>query len=173
MASLELTRDRPGHYLLGDLGSLQAERRFGALIEAGGEDWRLRRKLFGFGQAITAVNAADGGLAASYVPRGFLHLRGIYGGELRLPQRALDWRANHQLGRTFTVSEAGETLATLEALAEPTPVRVEATAGDRLSPLLLLFCCHIAKQAVDTARVGAAVGAGTAASGGAASQLLG
>ncbi|MGA8744408.1 MAG: hypothetical protein WB507_00910 [Solirubrobacterales bacterium] len=168
MTSLELTRDSPGHYVLGDLGSLQTERRFGALIEAGGENWRLRRKLLGFGQAITAVNAADGSLVASYVPRGFLRLRGIYGGELRLPQRALDWRANHQLGRIFTVSEAGETLATLEALAEPTPVRLEAAGAGNLPPLLLLFCCHIAKQAVDTARVGAAVGAGTAAIGGTA-----
>ncbi len=169
MASLGLTCDRPGHYLLGDLGSLQTQRRFGALIEAGGESWRLRRKLFGFGQSITAVNPAGGSLAASYIPRGFLHLRGIYGGELRLPQRALDWRANHQLGRTFTVSEAGKTLATLEALAEPTPVRVEAADPHILPSLLLLFCCHIAKQAVDTARVGAGVGAGTAAIGGAAS----
>jgi hypothetical protein len=163
MASLELTLDRPGHYLLGDLGSLQAERRFGALIEGGGESWRLRRKLLGFGQAITAVNASDGKLAASYVPRGFLHMRGIYGGELRLQRRALEWRADHQLGRAFTLSEAGETLATLAALAEPTPVRVEAADPGSLPPLLLLFCCHIAKQAVDTARVGAAVGAGTAA----------
>ena len=81
---LELTRDRRGHYLLGDLGSRQARGRFGPLIEASGERWRLRRKLFGFGQAITAVNASDGSLSASYVPRGFLHLRGIYGGELRL-----------------------------------------------------------------------------------------
>jgi hypothetical protein len=161
MTTLSLDRVAPGRYALGELGSLKNERRFAAVIEAGGEAWSLKRAAFGFGQTIVATGAADGSAKARYVPRGFLHLRGIYGGELKIGERALGWRANRQLGRRFTLSEGGETIASFEAGSAVTPVRLELTEPGRLAPLELLLCCHIVKQAVDTAVAGASAGAST------------
>lgn len=171
MTTLTLERVAAGHFALGEIGTRRNERRFGATIEASGESWRLSRAAFGFGQTIVAVDAADGSPKARYVPRGFLHLRGIYGGELRIGGRVLGWRANRQLGRRFSLTEGEEEIATFEAGSAAKPVRLELVLPDRLQPLelLLLLCCHIVKQAVDTATIGVATGAATAAAGGAGS----
>lgn len=169
MMTLTLERVAAGHFALGEIGTLRSERRFGATIEAGGESWRLSRAAFGFGQTIVALDAADGSPKARYVPRGFLHLRGIYGGELRIGGRVLGWRANRQLGRRFSLTEDEGEIATFEAGSAAKPVRLELVVPDRLQPLELLLCCHIVKQAVDTATIGVATGAATAAAGGAGS----
>ncbi|HEX2708136.1 MAG TPA: hypothetical protein VHM66_09035, partial [Solirubrobacterales bacterium] len=92
------------------------------------------------------------------MPRGFLHLRGIYGGELGIGGRVLGWRANRQLGRRFSLTEDEEEIATFEAGSAAKPVRLELVVPDRLQPLELLLCCHIVKQAVDTATIGVATG---------------
>jgi hypothetical protein len=71
----------------------------------------------------------------------------------------LAWRANHQLGRQFTLTEGGAALARFAADSGQRPVSASVEDLSRLEPLLLLFCCHIVKQAVDTAKVGAIAGA--------------
>jgi hypothetical protein len=38
------------------------------------------------------------------------------------------------------------------------PVSASVENSSQLEPLLLLFCCHVVKQAADTAKVGAVAG---------------
>ena len=133
MMTLILERVAAGHFALGEIGTRRNERRFGATIEASGESWRLSRAAFGFGQTIVALDAADGSPKARYVPRGFLHLRGIYGGELRIGGRVLGWRANRQLGRRFSLTEGEEEIATFEAGSAAKPVRLELVVPDVFS----------------------------------------
>lgn len=82
----------------------------------------------------------------SDVPSGFLHLRGIYAGKLSCGERVLEWRANHQLGRQFTLTESGVTLARFAAGPGPCPVSASVEDSSQLGPLLLLFCCQIVKH---------------------------
>ena len=92
------------------------------------------------------------------MPDGFLHLRGIYRGVITSGGSEFEWRGR-QFGRRFTLSQAGVELACFEARVEPVPVAVDVKTSS-LEALIVLFCCHLAKQAVDTARVGAGM-AGT------------
>jgi hypothetical protein len=154
-----------GRYALGEIGTLQVLPRFGAEIEADGASWTLRRAARGFGQTIHARENAGGDPVSSYIPNGFLHLRGIYAGKLIRGEHVLDWRANRQLGRQFTLSEGGSPLARFAAGSGARPVSVSLEDLSRLEPLLLLFCCHIVKQAVDTAKVAAVAGADAAIGG--------
>jgi hypothetical protein len=159
---LALDAVAPGRYALGDVGTLDALPRYAAQITAGGTSWRCKRAAMGFGQIINAVEVAGGERAGRYVPNGFLHLRGIYAGSLLVGERAWTWRANRQLGRHFTLSDGAETLAEFDAGSVQQPVRAHLADLSRVDPLVLLFCCHIVKQAVDTASIGAKVAVGTA-----------
>ena len=158
MRELMLERVSRGRYTLAEIGTLRALPRFAAEIEAGGVSWTLRRAAAGFGQTIHARESTSGERVGSYVPSGFLHLRGIYAGKLTCGERVLEWRANHQLGRQFTLTESGATLARFAAGSGSRPVSASVEDSGQLEPLLLLFCCHIVKQAVDTGKVGAIAG---------------
>jgi hypothetical protein len=158
MRELTLDRVSRGRYALGEIGTLRALPRFAAEIEADGTSWTLRRAAAGFGQTIHARENGTREPVSSYVPSGFLHLRGIYAGKLTRGERVLEWRANHQLGRQFTLTEGGSALARFAAGSDTQPVAASVEDLGRLEPLLLLFCCHIVKQAVDTAKVAAVVG---------------
>src|ERR1017187_906445 len=158
MLELTLERVSRGRYTLGEVGTLRALPRFVSEIEADGVSWTLRRAAGGFGQTIRARENASGDPVSSYVPSGFLHLRGIYAGKLTRGERVLEWRANHQLGRQFTLTEGGSPLARFAAGSGSRPVSASVEDLSRLEPLLLLFCCHIVKQAVDTAKVAAVAG---------------
>jgi hypothetical protein len=151
---LALKRVSPGQYALDEIGTLRALPRFASVIEAGGVSWTLRRAAGGFGQTIRAVETASGSRVSTYVPNGFLNLRGIYAGTLTHGERQFEWRANRQLGRQFTLSEADASLAHFVAgsVAQPVSVSIEQTG--RLEPLVVLFCCHIVKQVIETARFG-------------------
>ncbi len=164
MPALTLERVSRGRYALAEIGTLRALPRFAAEIEADGVAWTLRRAAGGFGQTIYA-RASGGDLVSSYVPSGFLHLRGIYAGKLTRGARVLDWRANHQLGTHFTLSEDGAGLAQFDVGSTARPVSASVKDLRRVEPLLLLFCCHIVKQAVDTANVGVVAGAEAAIGG--------
>ena len=155
MLELTLERVSRGRYTLGEVGTLRALPRFVSEIEADGVSWTLRRAAGGFGQTIRARENASGDPVSSYVPSGFLHLRGIYAGKLTRGERVLEWRANHQLGRQFTLTEGGSLLAQLTAGSGSRPVSASVEDLTRLEPLLLLFCCHIVKQAVDIAKLAA------------------
>jgi hypothetical protein len=157
-AAMDLTLDRvaPGRYALGEVGTLDALPRYAAQLTAGDTSWRCKRAAMGFGQVINAVEAVGGERAARYVPNGFLRLRGIYAGELRVGERAWTWRANRQLGRHFTLRDGDETLAELDAGSAAQPVRAQLADLARVEPLVLLLCCHIVKQAVDIAALGGA-----------------
>ncbi len=158
MRELTLERVSRGRYTLAEIGTLRAPPRLAAEIEAGGVSWTLRRSAAGFGQTIYARDSTSGDRVGSYVPSGFLHLRGIYAGKLTCGKRVLEWRANHQLGRQFTLTESGATLARFAAGSGSRPVSASAEDSSQLEPLLLLFCCHIVKQAVDTAKVSTVAG---------------
>jgi hypothetical protein len=123
----------------------------------------LRRAVGGIGQIIRARDNASGERVCSYVPHGVLHLRGIFAGTIHRGDHELAWRADHQLGHRFTLSDDGAELARFAAGSASRPVTASIGEVDRVEPLLLLFCCHLAKQAVDTARVGAAAAVGVAA----------
>jgi hypothetical protein len=146
---LTLRRVEPGLYALGDIGTLRGRRRFNSDIEAGGTTWRIRRAALGLGQIITATDAATGTRAARYVPRGRLHMRGIYGGVIQLDERTLDWDAQRRMSSHFTVREDGAKLAEFDAGSNDLPVTVALFGLHHLEPLPLLFCCHIVKQIVD------------------------
>jgi hypothetical protein len=152
MRELTLERVSRGRYTLAEIGTLLALPRLAAEIEAGGVSWTLRRAAAGFGQTIHARESTSGDRVGSYVLSGFLHLRGIFAGKLTCGERVFDWRANHQLGRRFTLSDSGATLARFAAGSESRPVSVSVEDLSQLEPLLLLLCCHIVKQAVDIAR---------------------
>ena len=158
MRELMLERKAKGQYALGEIGMLRALPRFAAEIEADGVSWTLRRTAGGFGQTIYAHESVTGQRVSSYMPNGFLHLRGIYAGKLTRGERVLEWRANHQLGRQFTLTEHGAVLARFAAGSGSRPVSASVADLSRLEPLLLLFCCHIVKQAVDTAKVATVAG---------------
>ena len=132
--------------------------RFAAEIQAEGVSWTLRRAAGGFGQTIYARESASGQRVSAYVPNGFLHLRGIYAGKLTRGERMLEWHANHQLGHQFTLTQDGTVLARFAAGSGSIPVSASVEDLRHLEPLLLLFCCHIAKQAVDSAQVAAVAG---------------
>lgn len=165
MPELTLQRVSQDRYALAEVGTLRALPRFAAEIEAGGVSWTLRRAAGGFGQAIHARENAGGARVCSYVPSGFLHLRGIYAGRITRGERVFAWHANHQLGRQFTISEGGAVLARFAAASGPSPVSASVDDLSQFEPLILLLCCHIAKQAADTAQLGAAAGAGVAIGG--------
>jgi len=157
MPDLTLQRTSRGHYALGDIGALRELRLFAAEIEAGGTSWTLRRALLGLGQTVRATETAGGERAAVYVPNGFLHLRGIYAGTIRQGDRRLIWRANRQLGSRWTLSEHDATLAHFSAGSQAQPAHLSVENPAAVGSLLLLFCCHLVKQAADTAKVGSAV----------------
>ena len=77
MRELTLERVSRGRYTLAEIGTLRALPRLAAEIEAGGVSWTLRRAAAGFGQTIYARDSTSGDRVGSYVPSGFLHLRGI------------------------------------------------------------------------------------------------
>ncbi len=162
MPELTLQRTARGQYTLGDIGTLRELRMFAAEITADGRAWTLRRALFGFGQIVRAKDSAGGARAADYVPNGFLHLRGIYAGTIRHGDRALLWRANHQLGREWTLTEHDAKLAHFTAGSQAQPAHVSVEHPADIGSLLLLFCCHLVKQAADTAKAGAVASAGVA-----------
>lgn len=58
-------------------------------------------------------------------------------------------------GRSEPFPERGAKLARFAAGSGSRPVSASLEDASQLEPLLLLFCCHIVKQAVDTAKVGA------------------
>jgi hypothetical protein len=149
MPELALRRVEPGLFALGDIGTLRSQRRFNAEIEADGTTWKLRRAALGFGQIINATDAATGTRVGRYVPRGRLHMRGIYGGTIELDGRELDWHAEHRMASHFTVREGGAKLAEFDAGSNELPVTVALYGLRHLEPLPLLFCCHIVKQIVD------------------------
>jgi len=149
MPELTLRRVKPGLYALGDVGTLRSLRRFNAVIEADGTSWELRRAALGLGQIINATDAVTGERAARYVPRGRLHMRGIYGGTIHLDHRELEWNAEHRMASHFTVKEDGAMLAQFDAGDDDLPVTVALYGLRHLEPLPLLFCCHIVKQIVD------------------------
>ena len=150
MPELTLRRVEPGLYELGDVGTLRSKRRFNAEIEADGTSWKLRRAALGFGQIISATDSDTGARVARYVPRGRLHLRGVYGGTIHLDDgRELDWHAEHRMASHFTVREDGARLAEFDAGSDELPVTVELYGLRHLEALPLLFCCHIVKQIVD------------------------
>jgi hypothetical protein len=153
MRELTLESVSGGRYALAEIGTLRSLPRFAAEIEAGGVSWTLRRAAAGFGQTIRACESTSGDRVGAYVPGGFLHLRGIYAGKLTCSERVLGWRANHQLGRQFTLTESGATLARFVAGSGSRPVSASVEDSILVDPLLVLFCCHIVKQAVDTAKV--------------------
>jgi hypothetical protein len=151
VSELTLRRVEAGCYTLGDLGTLRSARRHAGEIEADGETWRIRRSRLGFGGIIKATNAATGALEARYLPSGFLRLRGIYRGTIRIgePERELEWRADHHMSEHFTLREAGARVAEFQAGSDAVPVTVERFGLHQLEPLPLLFCCHIVKRVVD------------------------
>ena len=56
------------------------------------------------------------------------------------------------------MTSIGSALARFAAGSGPHPVAVSVEDLGRVEPLLLLFCCHIVKQAGDTAKVAAVTG---------------
>jgi hypothetical protein len=149
MPELMLERVGPGRYALGELGTLCSARRRRAEIEADGTSWRLRRARLSFAGVIEATDAATGARVARYVPSGFLGLRGIYRGTIHLAERELEWRADHHMGEHFTLREAGDVLAELDAGTDEYPVSVALFGLRHVDPLPLLFCCHMVKRVVD------------------------
>src|SRR5271156_2378891 len=115
MTLLTLDLTARGEYALGEVGTLRNLRRFSAEIRAGEATWTLRRALGGLGQVINAVDGASRARVGRYVPRGFLHLRGVFRGTLTAGETAYDWRAKHQLSSHFAVSFAGVELAHFDA----------------------------------------------------------
>jgi len=115
MTVLTLDRTASGQYALGEVGSLRNLKRFSAEIRAGDAAWTLRRALGGVGQVINASDSASGARVGRYVPHGFLHLRGVFGGTLTAGETSYDWRAKHQLSSHFAVSSAGVELAHFDA----------------------------------------------------------
>lgn len=164
MEGLTLERTGAGLYRVEGVGTLRRTRRFGAVIEAGGETWELSRGLLGLGQAVSAVDAA-GARAARYVPHGPLHLRGIFSGTIESGERSWHWRANHQMGSRFTLSEAGAELGRFDAGSPREPVRIALERRDAVPPLVLLLCCHLVMQALYTTEAAAVAGAGVAVTG--------
>jgi hypothetical protein len=149
MRELTLESVSAGRYTLAEIGTLRSLPRFAAEIEAGGVSWTLRRAAAGFGQAIRARESSSGDRVGNYVPNGFLHLRGIYAGTITCGERVLGWRANRQLGRQFTLTESGATLAQFVAGSGSRPVSASVEESILTEPLIVLFCCHIVKQGVD------------------------
>jgi hypothetical protein len=115
MRELTLERVSRGRYTLAEIVTLRALPPFAAEIEAGGASRTLRRAAAGSGQTIHPRERTSGDRVSSYLPSGFLHLRGIYAGKITYGERMLEWRANHQLGRQFTLTESGATLARFAA----------------------------------------------------------
>jgi hypothetical protein len=163
MTLLTLDRTARGQYVLGEVGSLRNLKRFSAEIRAGEEAWTLRRALGGMGQVVNATDSVSGARVGRYLPRGFLHLRGVFGGKLTAGEKSYDWRAKHQLSSHFWVSLGGVELAHFDAGSQAQPVRVQIEDVAALEPLALLFCCHLVKQMADTAKVGAVAAVGVAA----------
>ncbi len=157
MPDLTLERAAAGGFVLPDVGTLHRLGLTWAEIAAGGEHWTLRRSSFGVGQIVNA-KGSTGERVARYVPRGWLHLRGIFGGTITAAPRSFDWRANHQLGTHFTLSEHDQPIAELHAGSPVRPVQVEIADLGSVPPLVLLFCCYLVKQGVDAARMGRQIG---------------
>ena len=149
MPELTLQRVEAGRYALGDLGTLRSGRRHSAEIEADGASWHVRRARAGFGGVINATDAVTGARMASYMPSGFLRLRGIYRGTIHFDERELDWRADHHMAEHFTLRESGDILAQFDAGSDEHPVSVALYGMHHLEALPLLFCCHIVKRVVD------------------------
>src|ERR1700678_2249060 len=146
MTVLTLDRTTRGQYALGEVGSLRNLKRFSAEIRAGDAAWTLRRALGGAGEVINASDSASGARVGRYVPRGFLHLRGVFRGTLTAGGTSYDWRAKHQLSSHFAVSCRSLELAHFDAGPQAQPVRVEIEDLAAIEPLVLLFCCHLVKQ---------------------------
>lgn len=90
----------------------------------------------GVGQVINASDSASGARVGRYVPHGFLHLRGVFGGTLTAGETIYDWRAKHQLNSHFAVSSAGVELAHFDAGPQAQPVRVQIEDLTALEPLV-------------------------------------
>lgn len=163
MPGLTLQRSSRGHYTLGEVGTLRELPRFAAQLEADGASWTVRRAMLGMGQTIRATDTATGAPVASYVPSGFLHLRGIYRGTIRHGDRTLAWRANRQLGHEWNLTENGVTLAHFTAGSQAQPAHVTLDDPAAVGSLLLLLCCHIVKQSADTAKVASVAATASAA----------